>query len=180
MRHSKGGPGIGTQAVEALVRFNRGLSWTECTLATAAAIIFVVLTLAEIAGRYFFNYSQLWIPETSSMMFIWSVFLVAGICFRSGSHLVVDLTAFAEGSLGERVHRFVVFSFNMIFAIAFAYFGYKLLLTGFRRSTPVLGIPLFYSYLAPMIMGASSVFFIVEDYLAPGRVEDNLMPPSAV
>lgn len=168
------------RTINGLVRFNRGLSWAECMLATAAAIIFITLTLVEISGRYFFNYSQLWVPETASMMFIWSVFLIAGVCFRSGSHLVVDLIMFAEGSAAEQVHRFVVFCFNIVFALAFAYLGYKLLQTGFQRNTPVLGIPLFYGYLAPAIMGASSIFFIIEHYLAPGRVDDHLMPPSAV
>ena len=170
----------GNAAARGLVAFNSVVSRIQCYLATIAAIIFVALTLIEIVARYFFNYSQLWVPEIATSMFIWSVFLAAAICFRSGSHLVVDIVSFREGSVVNAVHRFAIFAFSLIFALAFAYFGYLLLKSGFNRRTPVLGIPLFYNYLAPWIMGLTSLPFIVEHYVRPGHVEERLTPPSAV
>lgn len=166
--------------VRFFIGFNRMLCRVEMFLATACAVAFICLTLTEIMARSFFGYSFLWAPEVSRILFVWSVFLSAAVCFRSNSHLAVDLLPMREDSLVFRVRKILILALNAVFAGVFCYFGYKLLANGFTRSTPILGLPLFYGWLAPWIMGVSSMLFILENLLAPEDIEYALTPPSAV
>jgi TRAP-type C4-dicarboxylate transport system permease small subunit len=112
-------------------------------------------------------------------LFIWSVFLGAAVCFRSNSHLSVDLFTLPEGGLADRVHRLVIFAINAVFVASFCYYGYFVLVSGFNRSTAILGLPLFYGWLAPWVMAVSAAFFIIEEYVAPGHVSEDVTPPGA-
>ena len=163
-----------------LLRFNVALSRSEIWLATGATITFIILTLIECAGRYVFNFSQAWIQEVATILFIWAVFLGAAVGFRSKAHLAVDLFTFDTESGLARARDLLVTAINILFAAAFVYLGIELLQKGFQRTTPVLSIPIFYCWMAPVVMAASSLFYLLEHLVIPGHVEDDIQPPSVV
>ena len=64
------------------------------TAATVVVVCFAYMTLAVLAqvfGRYLFNYSISWTEETAKFAQIWVVFIGAGIAMRRGWHVAVDV-----------------------------------------------------------------------------------------
>ena len=49
--------------------------------------------LAQVFGRYVFNYSISWTEETAKFAQIWVVLMGAGITMRRGLHVAVDVLA---------------------------------------------------------------------------------------
>lgn len=166
--------------LSALIKFNAVLSRAYVWLAATLTIVFFLSTLIEIVSRSLFNYSFIWSGEVATFCFIWALFLSAAVCFRSNAHLSVDVINAAPGGLVDRALRLIVFLAVMVAAVTFTYFGWKLLMRGFDRSTPILGLPMIWGWSAPFAMGAAMIPFAIEEYLAPGRVAPDLSPPSSV
>lgn len=53
----------------------------------------VLAVLAQVVGRYLFNYSISWSEETARFAQIWIVMIGAGITMRRGLHVAVDTLA---------------------------------------------------------------------------------------
>ena len=75
--------------------FFRGLAKAlRLTAATVVVVCFAYMTLAVLAqvfGRYLFNYSISWTEETAKFAQIWVIFIGAGIAMRRGWHVAVDV-----------------------------------------------------------------------------------------
>jgi len=56
-------------------------------------VYMTVAVLAQVFGRYVFNYSISWTEETARFAQIWVVFIGAGITMRFGWHVSVDVLA---------------------------------------------------------------------------------------
>lgn len=179
MDHARGANVPGT-ALANLIRFNAVLSYVFVWTAAGMTLAFFVGTLIEIISRSLFHYSFVWIGEMATFCFIWALFLSAAVCFRSNSHLFVDVINATTGGKTDRFLRFVGFLAVLIMAVAFVYFGWSLIQRGFERTTPNLGVPMFYGWLAPFVMGVAMIPFCIEEYFAPGQVTEDLLPPGAV
>jgi TRAP-type transport system small permease protein len=166
--------------ISALVRFNKSLSSSMALAATVLSVIFIVLTLMEIVTRAMFEYSSVWSGEVATFAFIWSLFLGAAVCFRSNSHLVVDLFNAEPNSLLDTALRTLNYVCTLGFAAIFTYYGAELIVRGFERTSPMLGVPMIFGWSAPWVMGVTTFLFATEEYFAPGQVDAALMPPSAV
>lgn len=112
----------------------------------AAGVILIALVLCTFAGvfaRYAFNAPFNWLEEMQLAAMVWIAFLVAGVAFRRGSHVAIEIVV---DSLPRRAQRVIeVFIAIVVYAVL-AYFlrssiKYIQLFMRTGRKTPMLGIP---------------------------------------
>lgn len=101
-----------------------------------------------------------WVDEAARYMMIWVVFLGAGITLEVGRQVSVDLL---RGRLSEGIERALfalVDVVGFVFCVGAAVFSVQLahfvMTTG--QSSPTLGVPVFFIYVAPAL-GFSSMAF---------------------
>ena len=70
--------------------FARALRFVAATVVVVCFAYMTIAVLAQVFGRYLFNYSISWTEETAKFAQIWVVFIGAGIAMRRGWHVAVD------------------------------------------------------------------------------------------
>ena len=76
--------------------FNSAIEVLRKVVAWIVIVCFIYMTvavLAQVFGRYIFNYSISWTEETAKFAQIWVVLMGAGITMRRGLHVAVDVLA---------------------------------------------------------------------------------------
>ena len=119
--------------------------------AAVVVVCFAYMTLAVLAqvfGRYLFNYSISWTEETAKFAQIWVVFIGAGIAMRRGWHVAVDVLA-GMLPLGPARALSVVVAVGCIGFLGVVVYGsFALIELGWLFETsPVLLIPMWIIYL---------------------------------
>lgn len=130
-------------------------------------VCFAYMTLAVLAqvfGRYVFNYSISWTEETARFAQIWVVFFGAGITMRFGWHVAVDVLA-AMLPLGfARALSLAVAALCIGFLGVVVYGSLSLLELGWMLETsPVLQLPMWIIYLC---IPAGACYFALEIVLS--------------
>lgn len=133
--------------------------------ATVVVVCFIYMTLAVLAqvfGRYVFNYSISWTEETAKFAQIWVVLIGAGITMRRGLHVAVDVLAAMLPLRPARLLMIVVACGCLWFLGIVAYGSLALLELGWDFETsPVLLIPMWTIYLCLPLGAAYFAFEIV-------------------
>lgn len=114
--------------------------------------------IANIATAVFFRYvlndSLVWAEEIARYLFIWIVFLAAGLGVGRDIHIGLDVL---PGMLGPGPRRLLLIANNVLVA-AFLVFlivsGIDLASFGRRASTLLLGVPMSYVYAAVPVSAA--------------------------
>ena len=83
------------------------------------AVMLIILVLAEIVRRTFFNSSFLWTFEISSWLLVAFAFLGMGYTLQSGGHVRVTLLT---SRLSKRIQTWLNLLLSLISAFLFAYF----------------------------------------------------------
>jgi TRAP-type C4-dicarboxylate transport system permease small subunit len=114
-------------------------------------ISFIYMTFAVVAqviGRYVFNYSISWSEETSRFAQIWVVMIAAGITMQRGLHVAVDtLATFLPLNVARALKVFIVAACLWFLAVVF-YASIPLLKLGWTFETsPVLLMPMWLVYI---------------------------------
>jgi TRAP-type C4-dicarboxylate transport system permease small subunit len=168
---------IGARFDEHFLRLNRAV-----VIAILAAMALMVF--ANVALRFFTDYSILWVEEVSRYLMIWLTFLGSGLVLRHGGHIGID-------TLQEKFPRQAPLMRAVIFILLFGFFafmvwiGTRYALLTWQQTTPVLQIPVGAVYLAMpvgfalllihlMAMAAPYVLrnrFIVDDEFDPEAVK---------
>ncbi len=114
----------------------------------ACFVYMTLAVLAQVFGRYVFNYSISWTEETAKFAQIWVVLIGAGITMRRGLHVAVDvLTAMLPMNLA-RALMVVVAAGCLWFLGVVIYGSLPLIELGWKFETsPVLQIPMWIIYL---------------------------------
>jgi TRAP-type C4-dicarboxylate transport system permease small subunit len=143
-----------------------------------------LMVFANVALRFFTDYSILWVEEVSRYLMIWLTFLGSGLVLRHGGHIGID-------TLQEKFPRQAPLMRAVIFILLFGFFafmvwiGTRYALLTWQQTTPVLQIPVGAVYLAMpvgfalllihlMAMAAPYVLrnrFIVDDEFDPEAVK---------
>ncbi len=130
---------------------------------TATVAAFSIMLLAALAGtmaRYLpFMPTIAWGEEVTRYAGIWSVFLVAGLGIRSGTHLGVDLLTRMLPARARRANFIIVYSLMMSFALLLLFYGVKVVIENTGQYTPALEWPMAWIYVC-IPLGAA--FMIVE------------------
>jgi TRAP-type C4-dicarboxylate transport system permease small subunit len=124
-----------------LIAANRGL--LAVLLALMATLVF-----GNVVLRYFFGHSLSWVEEVTRYMMIWLAYLGAGLAFRAGTHVAVEVV---QDLLPDRLRlaaRWLILLLAILFLAAVTWLGTRYALFAWRQRTPVLGVPLGAVYLA--------------------------------
>lgn len=128
--------------------FDRGLIAANRAVLAILLALMAVLVFGNVVLRYFFGHSLSWVEEVTRYMMIWLAYLGAGLAFRAGTHVAVEVM---QDLLPERLRhsvRWLILLLAVLFLVAVAWLGTRYALFAWRQRTPVLGVPLGAVYLA--------------------------------
>lgn len=142
------------------------LQWLLETLrrivALAVILIFVYMigaVVAQVIGRYVFNFAVAGAEETATMAQIWMVLLAAGLAMRKGLHVGVDVMVQHLPVPLLRVINLVVSALALWFLWVLFEGSFQLLKIGSFQRSPALQIPMFYAYL---VLPIGAAYFALE------------------
>ncbi len=138
---------------------------TVAVWVVVACFVYMTLAvLAQVFGRYVFNYSISWTEETAKFAQIWVVLIGAGITMRRGLHVAVDVLAALLPLNLARALMVVVAAGCLWFLGIVVYGSLPLIELGWKFETsPVLQVPMWIIYLC-LPLGA--IYFGIEIVLS--------------
>jgi TRAP-type C4-dicarboxylate transport system permease small subunit len=130
------------------------------TLVAAIFAAMVVIGFFQVFSRFVLNKTPSWSEEIQIFGHIWLVFLAIPIAYRRGAHFTVEAIR-RQYSLGiNRVFDLMVEFLWAGFAVATAWYSYRVSLVAGRNVSPGLEIPMSYPYYG-MIIGSAYLLFVV-------------------
>ena len=132
-----------------LGRFVAGVRLAVAVLVVACFAYMTLAVLAQVFGRYVFNYSISWTEETARYAQIWVVLMGAGIAMRRGLHVAVDALAAMLPLRWARVLSILIAAGALWFLGVVVYGSLPLIELGWLFETsPVLQLPMWVIYLS--------------------------------
>jgi C4-dicarboxylate transporter DctQ subunit len=123
--------------------------------------------LAQIAGRYLFNFSIAWATEFASYAQIWMVLLGAGYAMRARLHVSIDTLIAALPPLAGRLMMVPILALCLWFLWVVWEGGLLLLEIGQIQTSAGLGVPMTVPYAA---LPAAAAYLALETLIAMGGV----------
>ncbi len=148
-----------------LCRVNERVEQVLALAAGACLALFTVVVLIDVIYRQVLMQPMMWPSEWSVMAFVWSVMLGAAVAASRQVHFVVIVFPDRGRPLDHALRMFVA-ALSIVFSLVILYFGYRMMLTGARRFTPMMGYPMTYVFAAFPVAGAAFVLFTVEQFIA--------------
>ena len=144
--------------------FARALRIAAASVVVACFAYMTLAVLAQVFGRYLFNYSISWTEETAKFAQIWVVFIGAGIAMRRGWHVAVDVLP-SKLPLGPARAVSVSIAAGCIGFLGLVVFGsLPLIELGWMfEVSPVLQVPMWIIYLC---IPFGAFYFAVEIVLS--------------
>lgn len=130
------------------------------TVALFAAV--VIVTSLQVIARYVFNNSFTWAEETARYLFVWGTMIAAGLGFREGAHLSLDII---EDKLSTTANILLIkVSILLVssFCLTLIYYGSKLVIHNVSITSPALKISLAIPYSGIPVGGLIIMIFYVE------------------
>ncbi len=138
----------------------------------ALAVVAVAATLLQVFMRYFLSRPVVWSEELSSLVFVWLVFLGAGLGLRSGEHIAMDTFV---PRLPMRVQAGIDWFVRVMtaqLAFAMTWFGWQLVQRVDAR-TSALEWPVWWSYASVPAGGLLLLVYLVRRVRADGPTAVN-------
>ena len=132
----------------------------------------------QVFGRFVLNATPSWSEEIQIFGHIWLVFLAIPIAYRRGAHITVEAIRRALAPWMNKALDLLNELLWVGFAIATAYYSYRVSLVTGNSVSPGLEIPMSYPYYG-MILGSVYLLFVVIRRLAgelPPADPDELPP----
>ena len=137
----------------------------DTVIKTATFTAFSIMLLAALAGtmaRYLpFMPTIAWGEEVTRYAGIWSVFLVAGLGIRSGTHLGVDLFTRKLPPRARQANFIVVYSLMMGFAVLLLRYGIQIVIENTGQYSAALEWPMAWIYFCVPLGAALMIVEIV-------------------
>ncbi|HRK23712.1 MAG TPA: TRAP transporter small permease [Beijerinckiaceae bacterium] len=143
--------------------------WLNAALVLAITALMVVLVVGNVFFRYVLNASLIWAEELSQYLMVWMVFLGAGLAFRQGRHVAVEMLQDALPGPTGRMLRWVVLVISAVFLALLVVLGTRYALFAAEQQTPALQISAAVPYSAVPFGAALFLFHLV--MAAPAFVE---------
>lgn len=128
--------------------FERGLLVANRGVIAGLLGLMAVLVVANVALRYLFGVSLSWVEELTRYMMIWTAWLGAGLAFRAGTHVAVEVFQDTLPEPRRRLLRWGILMVMAVFMAVVAWLGVRYAIFAWRQQSPVLGVPLGLVYLA--------------------------------
>lgn len=148
-----------------LCRVNEKIEQVLALLAGACLALFTVVVAVDVVYRQILMQPMMWPSEWSVMAFVWSVMLGASVAASRQAHFVVIVFA-DRGRIWDHAMRIFVAAMSIVFACVILYFGYRMMLTGTRRFTPMMGYPMTYVFASFPVAGVAILLFTIEQFIA--------------
>ena len=147
------------------------------------AAIFAAMVLIgtwQVFSRFVLNCTPSWSEEVQIFGHIWLVFLAIPIAYRRGAHITVEAIRRVMSPWMNKALDLLIELLWVGFAVATAYYSYRVSLVTGTPSRPASKYPMSYPYYG-MILGSVYLLFVVIRRLAgelPTPAADEL-PPEA-
>ncbi len=136
----------------------RGLGrWFDWVVERILAVVFIgftVLSFAQVVARYVFGYPITWTEEISRYLFVWVVFVGAGVAERYRAHVTLD---FLVSRFSPRLNHWLTllngFLCIAMVLILFVWYGWSLTLVSMRQHSPFGGPPVGFATMAIPVGG---------------------------
>jgi len=115
--------------------------------------------LAQVVGRYFFNYSIAWSEETATFAQVWLTLLGAGVAMRYNQHVGVDFLILKAPVGVQRIVNGVAFLLGIWFLGVVVVGSLSMLSIGLMVKSPALRLPMAIPYSA---LPAGFAYFLIE------------------
>ncbi|MCX7787403.1 MAG: TRAP transporter small permease [Spirochaetes bacterium] len=144
------------------------LDWLIDRLSVGLMGFLLVLTFANVIGRYIFLKSIFFAEELARFLFIWIVFLGAAIIIKTNGHIAVDLLPLKLRGKPAGVWLDLLINLGgLVFLVILFLGGIELAGTMNIYTSPALGIPIGYVYWAVPV---GSVIMLLHTLLALFRL----------
>jgi TRAP-type C4-dicarboxylate transport system permease small subunit len=141
--------------------------WIERGLAVVF-IGFTLLSFLQVVARYVFGHPITWTEELSRYLFVWVVFVGAGVAERDRAHITLD---FLTSRFPPRLNYWLGLA-NGVLCIAmvvtlFVWHGWSLTRVSMRQQSPFGGPPVGFATLAIPVGGLLMIVNILRAALRP-------------
>jgi TRAP-type transport system small permease protein len=145
-------------------------------LVAAIFVGMVVIGFFQVFSRFVLNATPSWSEEIQIFGHIWLVFLAIPIAYRRGAHITVEAIRRLFTPLMDKAFGLLIEFMWAAFAVATAYFSYRVSLVTGRSVSPGLEIPMSYPYYG-MIFGALYLLLVVGRRVAGEPPPPERLPP---
>ena len=111
-------------------------------------VMMVALILAQILGRYVFNFSIAWSEEVATFAQIWLVMLGAGVAMRRRQHVGIDMLVVRLPFAVQRVAKTASLLLAVWFLLVVVVGSFGMLGIGLILKSPALQVPMVLPYAA--------------------------------
>jgi len=114
----------------------------------AMLAVMVILVFLQVVMRYLFDASLSWSEEVSRYLFLWIIWMGAGLATKKNSHICLDFVTKRLPLKGQRAADFLKGIIWLAFAVFLAYISWKLTYLLFARNqlSAALRIPMGFAY----------------------------------
>lgn len=122
-------------------------------VASIVLVVLVVLTSLGVVMRYVMKHPFTWLEEVQLFCMVWIVFCGAGVAFRTGSHVAIEMIV---DLFPKKVQRIIGYFIDLVVVLVVGYLfkqslGFIGMLFQNGRTTNMLGIPYWLDYgIAPI------------------------------
>ncbi|MCL2618695.1 MAG: TRAP transporter small permease [Defluviitaleaceae bacterium] len=114
---------------------------------------FASVAFTQVFFRYALNNSIPWAEELCRYLFVWLVFLGAGLGVVNRSHIAVDAIPNLIPKRFKKYYQVMIDVAVLVVSVLLLRYGYTLAMLNFEQSSPALQIPIGYVYFG-IIVGA--------------------------
>jgi TRAP-type C4-dicarboxylate transport system permease small subunit len=125
--------------------------------------IFIAMVLIgswQVFSRFVLNSTPSWSEEVQIFGHIWLVFLSIPIAYRRGAHITVEAIRRIMSAWISKALDMLIVMLWVGFALATAYYSYRVSLVTRNSVSPGLEIPMSYPYYG-MVLGSAYLLFVV-------------------
>jgi TRAP-type C4-dicarboxylate transport system permease small subunit len=123
-------------------RFEAWLVTANRAVVFLMMVVMATLVFINVIARYAFNFSIIWAEEVSQYLMIWTAYLGAGLAFREGRHVTLEIFQDRLPAPMGRKLRMMVAAGVVLFLGAITVLGFQFVLFVWSQETPVLNISL--------------------------------------
>jgi TRAP-type transport system small permease protein len=142
--------------------YTKVLSAIRAVASAWVIVTFTIMTiavLAQVGGRYFFNYSIASSAEIATLSQIWMVLVGAGVAAREDIHARIDALVNKFPVPVRRMFSLATSALGIVFLLSIVVGAMPMLKNGQFQTTPTLGVPMWIPYLGLVI---GPLYFAVE------------------
>lgn len=122
--------------------FDRGMQFVIfCCIAG-----FVAISFSQVFCRLILNNSIPWAEELCRYLFVWMVFIGAGIGILHRRHIMIDIIPNMIPAGLKKYYNAAIDVLILVFTGFLIYYGYLFVERGMRQNSPALQLPLGYIY----------------------------------